>query len=179
MEPGLHHARSLEWVVHGEVKGATRSGDPDFQKAYAWLREQVGYDPVFLSVGQGDDALINTGYLSNFESPKPRSPHILFSYHDVPGTYADVHAWCAIIPKLESGLSVDDEDIERLFRPGRSAVDWHATAKDGEQVQLLAPSLYLPKADRIRAPSVDAKDALERLGFSGVEVYVLDPSVAQ
>ena len=57
-----HHCRSLESVVFGKVKANPKYSDPDFKDAYLWLKGEVGFYPLFLSVGTTYDDILMTGY---------------------------------------------------------------------------------------------------------------------
>jgi hypothetical protein len=77
----FHHARTLAHVRHGVVRGAPPAGllpEPDcaggcpaelddyhaavlYDAAYAWLRERLGFWPLFLAVGEEDEDLRMTG----------------------------------------------------------------------------------------------------------------------
>ncbi|MFC1697133.1 hypothetical protein ACFL1H_02275 [Nanoarchaeota archaeon] len=185
-----HHCRDLEAVVCGEVKGNPDYYDKDLKYAYDWLAEQVGFDLIFLAVGNTYDDLLMTGYDHNWTRiigskivGENRNGYIqknilrkkgeylneiLFSYENIEGVFTDHDAWHITLAGPEHMTPY----YERLlFKPSYTKSKWLWYAKKNpHSVQLVVPKLNLAEADRIWCRNKKTKKYLEDLGFSNVEV---------
>lgn len=61
-ETVFHHTRNLAGVRYGVVQANPKYSDPDLLPAYQWLEQQVGFFPLFVAVGDSDEARWDTGY---------------------------------------------------------------------------------------------------------------------
>ena len=61
-----HHCRPFESVVFGTVLAEKEFFDPDLKGAYEWLEKEIGFYPIFLSVGTRERDLYMTGYQDNW-----------------------------------------------------------------------------------------------------------------
>jgi hypothetical protein len=82
----------------------------DYQPAYEWVADQVGFWPLFLAVGETHDALLTTyqpRFRHNRLPSRPRT-NALFSWSSPPGelTYMDDMEWHIV---LNSIRQVGDE----------------------------------------------------------------------
>jgi hypothetical protein len=199
-----HHARPLAHVHHGAVapvretgvvpapgcaagNGACDWGDAwhvalHMEAAYGWLAERVGFWPLFLAVGEGDDDRRVTGYQNQW--PRhwvPPRDLVLFSWPEPPA--GAVHCchdhWNIVLNSVRHGggrheLRVELEDARAeswVLHRSWSRTDWqrHARRSPGS-VQAVAPALDLAAADEVWAPNRHVARVLAGLGFERVAV---------
>jgi len=182
-----HHSIALSDCCFGEIEASPeislREGEDFFIPAYSWLAGQIGHWPLFLAVGNDDDAMRITGYQNqwrrilsssatgNTYRRKGEFPsRVLFSFHDLPEvSFSDYHNWH--IP-LNGGE--EEEDIERLvLAPGRSSELWLRKAgRRPGSVQGHVSKLDLRSADRIWCRSRKASKQLQEIGFAPERIEV-------
>lgn len=52
----FHHCRDLAGIDYSIIQPNPNYSNPDFLSAYRWLEIQVGFFPLFVAVGDSDDA---------------------------------------------------------------------------------------------------------------------------
>jgi hypothetical protein len=160
----FHHADEVGYCVPGEIIPPdleVKAGNifaADYANLVNWLSGEIGFQPVFMSVGRFDDR--RTVGITQYYNYKP----VLFSYSDtLGGVFTDYKVWENIL----FGLVESPSDArDQLFRPNLTREDWikKSLAEPGS-VQLLVPSLDLSKADKICARTHSQVDELAELGF--------------
>ena len=188
-----YHCRSLRSVVWGEIKANPRYFDSYLKEAYFWLRNEVGFYPLFLAVGSTEEDIRMTGYQNQWNrimgtkiSGKRKDgtfiqknilrkigefPNdVLFSFEEVDGVFMDYGYWhLAFNPRTIETIS--DYEKRLIFKPSWDKPKWLKKAKnESSSVQLVTPSLYLPNAKRIFVRNKKTKKVLEEIGFKGIEV---------
>ena len=183
-----HHCRPLGGVVFNNVTGTQEFSDPDLKDAYLWLEKEVGFYPLFLSVGISECDLYMTGYndnwrvvtgwehkdgvmKANFRKRGEFPNHILFSFAKVDGVFTDYDAWHIVLNADRKNYKISDYEKRLIFKPSWTKAKWLLKAKrNPHSVQLVAPRLFLPDASRVMVRNRATKDILEKLGFGKVEV---------
>ena len=210
-----HHARSVDHVRFGTVLPVRRTQllpapnclaagscdwDDDwhfawqFEAAYGWLAEEVGFWPLFLAVGATDEDRRMTGYQNQWSRApvwgscgRPRDV-VLFSWSTPPErvVHLDYDHWHIVLgsavnlchhdrahvssPRLELGdARVASWVMHRSWR--QSAWLRHAR-RHPHTVQAVSPALDLAAADAVWAPNQRVARRLLRLGFSADRVAV-------
>lgn len=181
-----HHSRSLESVVFGEIKANPEHSDPELRNAYSWLEKQVGFYPLFLSVGPTEEDIRMTNYQDNwrvkiFEDEYRKAGefpnNVLFSFEDVDGVFVDYQWWNLVISSGHVDYQMTDDEKSLIFKPSWRKSDWLREAtkerdpeKESHWVDLVTPTLYLPDAKRIWVRNNQTKKQLETMGFENTEV---------
>lgn len=182
----FHHARGIAGVQYGVVKPDPKYSDPDFLPAYRWLEQQIGFFPLFIAVGDSDDARWATGYQNqwrvrvgyDFENRRPiyrrkgeLSNEVLFSFADNDGIFYDSGWWTVVLNACLNSHSVDKQTRRCLFKVSWSKSRWLCKAKKNPgTVELVVPELDLSKANQIWVRNQKTKRVVETLGFCNVEV---------
>ena len=119
-----HHAidfEDLEDVGFGELIPDPEYSEIAHKDAYSWLEREIGFYPLFLSVGTSIHDIRITGYdnpnISKIASRKIRSKKecrnkILFSFEHVDGVFIDLGCWD--LPIVE--LSGDQHDHHKEYQ---------------------------------------------------------------
>ncbi len=189
-----HHCRSLESVVFGEVKSNPRYFDSYLKNAYLWLKDEVGFNPLFLSVGTTDEDIHMTGYQNqwariigtkiverrkngtyiqkNILSKKGEfSNDVLFSFEDVDGVFMDYMNWHRVFNIGYKNQYITNYEKRLIFKPSWLKSRWLRKAREeSHSVQLVTASLTLSDAQRILVRNKVTKKFLENMGFRNVEV---------
>lgn len=176
----------LEDVVYGGVVPNPNHEKGDFLPAYRWLEREVGFYPLFLSVGESEAALRMTGYNNQWRriiawSSKGNTyrrrgefpNYVLFSFEHIDGIFMDFEHWhIAINAALnDRGEEVTSYEKRLMFKPSWPGSRWLRKArKDPGSVQLVTPRLFLPEAGRIWVRNRKTKQVLEEMGFQHIEV---------
>ena len=168
-----HYCRSLEHIIYGEIKPNPKLSDQDFIGAYRWLEKEVGFYPMFLSVGNSIDDLWITGYDNNWKKAigtknvgrtktgryiqknilrkKGEFPNeVLFSFENVEGVFNDYDYWHFVLNADYKNYEISDYITRRILKRSWSKSKWIKQAiSDPGSVQLVTPKLYLPNTKRI------------------------------
>jgi hypothetical protein len=144
------------------------------EAADAWPAERVGFWPVFLGVGENDDARYMTNYDRQWqrESLRRGPPHkVLSSWVDEPPElrFCDYMAWHYVLNSIEMLADGSHQPRVSLENPAwieeqilgtrRTAANWCRHERRGV-VQGLVPRLDLRTADEIWAPNRQTARAL-------------------
>lgn len=179
----FHHQRPLAYTTYHTVT-QKREVDEDFEGAYEWLERQVGYYPLFLSVGNTSESVLMTGYqnqwqkklmpVSNNHLPTQNGSdnRVLFSFKDIQdGIFMDYVNWHIVLNSRYNNYNLKSRDIQSIFRPSFSRTDWLRFAtKNPSSVQLVVPGLDLTKADRVFVRNQNTQNQLQKMGFENVAV---------
>ena len=178
--PQYHHCRNLESVVFGEVKASPNYSDKDFRGAYRWLEKEVGFYPLFCAVGTTDEDIRMTGYPDNWRvkvssdeyRKKGEFPNqVLFSFKDVDGVFMDYDAWHLVLNSTRNNYKMSDYEKRLIFKPSWQKSKWLMQANEKPHtIQLVTPTLYLHKADKIGVRNDMTKKELGDKGFQNIEV---------
>jgi len=186
-----HHCTNLENVVYGKIKPNPKYSDKDFLPSYKWLEKEIGFYPLFLSVGNEKEIIRLTGYQNQWRiktaveeeradgiyllrSHRIRGDYpnnVLFSFNNLDGIYTDYTIWEKDVLGDVQYWNISEYIRKRLFKKSWNKTRWIKKAKMKRQyVQLVKPELDLTKADRILTRNRDTKIKLEKMGFSNVKV---------
>lgn len=182
----FHHQRPLEFSSYETVTQKRGFGE-DFEGAYEWVERQVGYYPLFLSVGNTSESVLMTGYQNQWQKKlKPVSSiqpptrnesdnRVLFSFKDIQnGIFMDYVNWHIVLNSQYTNYNLKSRDIQSIFRPSFSKVDWlRFAAKNPSSVQLVVPGLDLTKADHVFVRNQNTLNQLQKMGFNNVAVQRL------
>lgn len=145
-----------------------------FEAAYAWLAERQGFWPLFLAVGDDDEARRITGYAHG-------SDPVLFSWRTAPAgcVYSDHASWHIVLNSVRRdghaarveglGARVPAMVLKPSYRP--SAWLRLARAHPG-WVQAAVPRLDLRSADAVWCRNRAARRELLARGFARERVEV-------
>ncbi len=182
-----HHCRSLDSVVFGEINPNPKYFDPDLKNAYLWLRKEVGFYPLFLSVGTSEEDLYMTGYANqwariignkivgrridgtyihkNILRKRGEFPNdVLFSFEEVNGVFMDYMYWHFVFNIGLKNYHISNYKKRLIFKPSWSKSRWLRKAKDEpDSVQLITSKLNLPNAKRISVRNNQTKKLLENI----------------
>jgi len=204
----FHHAREIDHVRFGVVRQerlsrllgpepteCLRSGElcpiDDWHEqalymepAYDWLAERIGFYPLFLAVGDHEDALRITGYADQFRRkhrPAGVRNRALFSFADLPEPLAfqDYDAWhFPLGGTMEIGTHRREVIVppywERaILKASWRRSDWLRRARRAPgSVQAAVPELDLRAADRIWCRNQATRGRLIAMGFAPERVEV-------
>jgi len=149
--PSPHWTRSQSLLVSEEmreVRGRPEDKDVDEHfaddevKPNAWLRDQVGFYPLFLGVGDSLDAVQMTNYpgqwrdviggesfdgkWKNTRRRKGKFPnYVLLSYEDLPGVvFLDYDDWFLILNSSHNDYKITDRERRMVLKPSWRRSDW-------------------------------------------------------
>jgi hypothetical protein len=160
-----------------------------YEAAVAWLAEQQGFWPVFLAVGDGDDARAISGYDLQWRRRTPAEAaagpppsQVLFSWRAAPHgcVYSDYDYWHIVLNSVSWG---DDHrarvegagpGVRRwVLKPSYRPSDWLRRARRSPgSVQATVPRLDLRTADAVWCRNRAARDELIARGFDPARVAV-------
>ena len=177
-----HHCRSLDSITYGEVRANPKYFDPDFKDAYIWLKEEIGFCPLFLAIGTTNDDILMTGYANQWRRIISEGPNgkeyrkkgefpnnVLFSFEEVDGVFTDYGYWHLALGSYRDNIT--DYEKRLIFKPSWPKSKWLRNSKKRLQsVQLVTPRLYLPDAKRIWVRNKQTQKVLERMGFDNIKV---------
>jgi len=177
------HCRSLNSVVYGEVEASPEYSDKYLKDAYLWLEKEIGFYPIFLSVGTTDEDIRMTGYQSQWRRILSEGPNgkeyrkkgdfpndVLFSFSDIDGVFMDYDYWHIVLNASYNNYQVTDYEKRLIFKPSWSKSKWlRKSKKDPHSVQLVTPKLYLPNAKRIWVRNQRTQKLLTSIGFDNIE----------
>ena len=176
-----HHCRSLDSIIYGRVRASPEHADEDFKGAYSWLEKEVGFYPIFLSVGTTDGGIRMTGYQNQWRrilSYRPKEYRkkgdflnkVLFSFKYIDGIFMDYNYWHIALSASYKNYQMTDYEKRLIFKPSWPKSKWLKKArKNQHSVQLVTPELYLPAAERIWVRNQQTKELLTSMGFDNVE----------
>jgi len=160
-------------------------------KANNWLKNEVGFYPLFMAVGDCPDDLYMTGYQSNWkvttsswfdEDTKKRCytrlkkgefPNcVLFSFKNVNCVFMDIDYWLVTAySNIMNGFETTEQDKRCIFKYSWNRSKWlRRAANDPGRVMCVVNGLDLKQADRIWVRNKDTKKALDKMGFENVFV---------
>lgn len=180
-EPHYHHCRPFAHSPYGIVHQGPP--DVDFQAAFDWLASEIGFRPLFMSVGPGIDALYPTGYDYNWcfklgpNTYRRRGDFpndVLFSYSDAPpgAIFTDYDAWHMVLHRaLTSTLPPTPYESRQILKRSWPMSRWLRQARNYPgSVQVVVPHLDLRAASRIWVRNQPTRAEMERRGFQHVTV---------
>ncbi len=159
-------------------------------KANNWLKKEVGFYPLFLSVGSSLYDYYMTGYGDNWtvatsrwydkeakkfcseRRKKGEFPNcVMFSFDDIDCVFMD-HAWWVIVGynNAVNGEETTDREKRGIFKYSWNRSNWFRMAKKSGGVQCVVPELDLRQAVRVWVRNKKTKKILEKMGFSNVFV---------
>ncbi len=169
--------------------------DEGFKQAYFWLEKEIRFYPLFLAVGATEEDISMTGYQNQWAVNIGSEPagkredgsditrkiyrkagefpnYVLFSFEHVDGVFTDYCEWNIPLNRIMSGASdITTYEKKLLFKYSWPKSKWLKKARDtAGSVQLVAPKLDLPNADRIWVRNKKTKYHIESMGFNNVEV---------
>lgn len=205
----FHHARELEHVHYGAVRQVRlsevlgpepteclRRGECPldrwheeaiwFEPAYDWLAERIGFHPLFLSVGDCEDAWRMTGYDAQFHRTRKAEwvrNKVMFSFADLPEplSFQDYAAWHVALGGVHLGsgrthhreVSVSPYWERAILKRSYRRSDWLRMARrDPGSVQAAVPELDLRSAERTWCRNKRTARELERMGFAPERIQV-------
>lgn len=203
----FHHCTKLETLVYGVIKSSTKYSivgdtkedfDDFYIKAYKWWESEMGFYPLFLSVGKTYDDLLMTGYMNQWRRiVRSRSEkingkykiintlrkagefpnYVLFSFDEHDGIFTDYDAWHIVLScaggDIVNGKSYDitKYQMRQLLKPSFSRSDWLRFARHHPHgVQLISRTIDFRKATRIWVRNKATKKIVEGMGFKNVQV---------
>ena len=138
-----HHCMPLEQVVFGKIDADpkfTESGGNfgDDRKAYRWLENEVGFYPLFLSVGDNKEELYMKGYFNQWrrviEESKDGNKYrkkgefpneVLFSFEEIDGVFSDFLKWYTVLNKVDDNQAPNVSQTQLVGHfPSRFQVDF-------------------------------------------------------
>jgi hypothetical protein len=187
----VYHVVPLDQVKRGKIVADARYSDPEWLASYRWLEKQVGFYPLFLSVG-GSEAVYVTGYQNqwrvfiggDFDNNKQyRKIHrkagefpnfVLFAFPlaSVPKRqFTDYQWWNIVLTEVLCQREVGKGLHRRLFKYSWDEAKWLRHARrDSHFVQMLASELDLAQAEFIWVRNKRTQEALLKQGFKNVAV---------
>lgn len=162
--------------------------DEHFKGAYSWLEKQIGFHPLFLSVGETEEDIRMTGYQNQFRKilteskdgktyrKKGEYPNfVLFSFDEVKGVFLDYMNWHIVLNSSHRDYKITDYEKRLVLKPSWNKSKWLLYAKrNPHSVQLVVSRLDLRKAERVWCRNKSTKKKLEEMDFTPVEVKRLE-----
>ncbi len=189
-----HHCRTLESVVYDIVKPKKIFSDPDLLPAYLWLEKEIGFFPLFLSVGESLRSIYDTGYehqwrrkVSSYilhysaqgvavvhkdEVPRQKLNEVLFSFSDnahLNGRYMDFREWECTLNTDYKNYQLSEYEKKLLFKFSWNKKKWIEKSKKNS-VQFVVRDLDLRNAEKIWVRNQKTKKILEEMHFSNIEI---------
>lgn len=178
-----HHSRVLEHVKYGVVK-QERGVDEYYEDCYLWLEKQVGFYPLFLSVGETEEDIRMTGYqnqwlkkIGSYEYRKKGEypNYVLFSFDQLnSGVFMDYEGWHLCLNSSAINYQIRDWAKRHIFKYSWNKGDWLRYArKNPHSVQYVVPELDLSKANKVYVRNQATKKYLPKLGFKNINILRL------
>jgi len=190
----VYHSMPLEQVVHGTIVADRRYSDPEWLEAYQWLEKEVGFFPIFLSIGDRDsDAVYMTGYQNqwrvyiggDFDADKkyrkiyrkagefPNQVLFAIPLESVPvRSFNDYQWWNIVLTDVLCQREIGPGLRRLLFKKSWNEARWLRQARrDSHLVQMLAPQLDLGAGEYIWVRNKSTQEALQKQGFHNVQVH--------
>jgi hypothetical protein len=173
--------------------------DQDFLPAYRWLKDVIGFFPIFFSVGKNLHDLYMTGYNTQFctyecwgfgnKGPRRRNqPNlVLFSFKNVTGVFTDFDVWEYFLkksidePKFLKLMREHSEAkkyiLNKLFKKNWTKKRWIEEAIECPyEVQLLSKTIDVRRADRVLCRNQATKEYLEEHGYKNIHILRIPSS---
>ncbi len=181
-----HYCMDFVDVRFGVLVPDPNRSDPYHRAACEWLARQVGFWPLFTAVGHSLDTYWITGYDHNWTRIMVRSrtgtvlrkagesPNfVLFSFEELDGIFMDYNYWNLVVIADNIKKEIGLVQKRWIFKPAWSRRKWlqYTLKVYPGNVQMVCKELDVRRAKRIWVRNKKTKHALERLGFSGVEVH--------
>ena len=181
-----HHCMPFSQVHFGTITADPAYSDSDFLSAFEWLKQEIGFFPHFLSVGNSETVIRKTGYADNwrvfdhgeftgngyqkFYHQKGEFPNlILLSFDDVEGVFMDDLSWNIAINACMNKKPVSKQVIKMILKPSWDKRRWiRAAEKRSHWVDLLTPRLSLDRASRVYVRNQATKKSMENSGFRNI-----------
>ena len=178
----------LSQVTCGTVRAdPAYSADTYLLPAYEWLAEQIGFFPHFVSVGNSERALYQTGYQDNWRvwtggdiiqgenrknyRKKGEFPNlVLLSFDYLEGVFMDHMSWHIAINACTNGKSVSTREMKMILKPSWTDRHWLRAAMKTHSVELLIPEIPLDKAAGVRVRNLSTQKLMEKKGFRNVKI---------
>lgn len=195
-----HHCIDFKNVVYGVIRPSQQhsiaANSHGFVKAYQWLEKQVGFYPLFLSVGKPSDVHM-TGYPHQWASfqgvdDKGKTVYrkagtypnsVLFSWTDLDGVFNDYSVWhiplsTSLNATAAKGFKANQkwqdptaQELRWLFKKSWNKAKWLRYAYRQEHtVQFVTKELDLRTAVRVWARNQPTAKLLAKMGFKNVHV---------
>lgn len=179
--PVFMHCIDLEHARPHVVNGVPEWSDPDFIGAYRWLRDRVGFWPVWLAWARPPDVAM-TGYDAQFRrrsADEELADRVLFMWHLPPHprlVFSHHGYWHIVLNSFhgERQHSPVTSGPERwVLAPARTRERRRQLAcRRHSSVQAVVPDLDLAAADRIWCRNLMARRTLIERGFPPQRVEV-------
>jgi hypothetical protein len=159
-------------------------------RANNWLKNEVGFYPLFMAVGSTLDDLYATGYSDNwrvtlsswFDKKKNKQCYtsrkkgefpnqVLFSFKNIDCVFMDCDWWIVTgyNNSFDDRFETTEQDKRRIFKYSWSRSKWLRRAANApESVICVVPKLDLRQADRIWVRNQKTKKIMEKKGFENV-----------
>jgi len=168
-------------IIRMNIEEYVQGLGPDWywlKNLYAWFRQKIGFWSIFLTVADRYDAYVLEGYHLNWKSGEKDqdSNYVLFSFEELRGIFVD-NNWREYM--LVNAVHYNKQEINRmmglvrerwLFKPAWSKEKW-LKFSNNNLVRLACKELDLRNAKRIWVRNKQTRRALERMGFSDVQVH--------
>lgn len=147
-----HHSRPLETVIFDVVRQKRAEGDNDQsqhdRESFEWLEKQIGFYPLFMSVGRTHIDLKMTAYWyqfrnnPNYRFEEDRRNAVLFSFRDQPpgGVYTDYPNWDAMYLMNPPHEHRDQDKLRRYDAKLQQRVE--AGDLTQEEAEILSDELF-------------------------------------
>jgi len=187
----VYHVVPLEQVRRAKIVADAQYSDKEWLPAYQWLEKEVGFFPLFLSVGDIEAAYV-TGYQNQWrvfiggdygEDKQYRKIYrkagefpnfVLFAFPlaSVPKRrFTDYQWWNIVLTDVLCERAVDNQLHRRLFKNSWTEARWlRHSRRDSHYVQMLAPELDLAAAEFIWVRNKATQEILVKQGFKNVAV---------
>ena len=142
--------------------------------AYRWLKTELGFYPLFMSVGDTEANIRITGYHEQWLKEEPGKAGMdnraLFSFKQLPpgARFNDWSYWGnSVVNNWYKNYQISEYERRRLFKPSWKIHKWlQAAARDPFKVQLVVPQLNLTTAELISVRNNKTKNELQNRGFT-------------
>ena len=202
----FHHSTNLSTIRYNILKPADQHtlnnshvhgwlSDDDLWewdiKANNWLKNEVGFYPLFMAVGGTLDDLYPTGYSDNWrvtisswfdkeqnkmcytKTKKGEFPNqVLFSFKNIDCVFMDCDWWIVTAySNVMNEFETTSQNKKRVFKYSWNRSNWlRRAANDSGRVICVVPQLDLRQADRIWVRNQKTKKILDKMGFRNVFV---------
>ena len=160
-------------------------------KANNWVKTEVGFYPLFMSVGNTLEDLYMTGYQSNWAVTKSKwfdkesqkmcytrvkkgefPNYVLFSFKNVDCRFMDYQYWfIAHNNAFDNRYETTAQEKRWIFKYSWNRSKWlRKAANDSCSVMCVVPKLDIRRADRIWVRNKKTKKTLENMGFENIFV---------
>ncbi len=186
LPPGLyHHCLPAAAAYPITIRPDPNRSDSFFLPAYEWVRQIVGFYPLFLAVGNNirmtgyqDNWKIRVGgnfvdgnYQKNYRKSGGFPNLAVFSFDTLDGVFMDYDSWHIALNAYPNGRTVTEAEKKMIFKPSWTKYRWiRAALERTHQVQLVAPELPLREAREVFVRNNATRKMMEERGFHNVQV---------